>query len=92
MAQKSQILADIKKEAEENILKEKVLSLIKLPNSAEEPNDSSTNPGKVVRRLPPQQCVILKPVTRKDASSSETESGKELQVMNPAKRRPFLQS
>ena len=27
MAQKSQILADIKKEAEENILKEKILSL-----------------------------------------------------------------
>ena len=78
MAQKSQILAAIKKEAEENILKEKVLSLIKLPDSAEEPNDPTTNPGKVVRRLPPQQCVILKPVTRKDVSSSETEPSKRI--------------
>ena len=86
MAQKSQILADIKKEAEENILKEKVLSLIKLPDSAEVPNDSSTNPGKVVRRLPPQQCVILKPVTR---SSSETESGKRIAGDEPSKEEPL---
>ena len=86
MAQKSQILADIKKEAEENILKEKVLSLIKLPDSAEEANDSSTSSGKVVRRLPPQQCVILKPVTR---SSSETESGKRIAGDEPSKEEPL---
>ena len=89
MAQKSQILADIKKEAEENILKEKVLSLIKLPDSAEEPNDLLTNPGKVVRRLPPQQCVILKPVTRKGVSSSENESGKRIAGDELSKEEPL---
>ena len=89
MAQKTQILADIKKEAEENILKEKVLSLIKLPDSAEEATDSSINPGKVVRRLPPQQCVILKPVRRKDVSSSETESGKRIAGDELGKEEPL---
>lgn len=70
---KSQIIAKIKKEAEQNVLKEKVLASINLPSSATETEDEVDVSGKV-RRLPPQQCVILKPVPKSTPSDPEQNS------------------
>ena len=66
---KSHIIAKIKKEAEENVLKEKVLASLSLPPSSMESVADGENQGKV-RRLPPQQCVILKPVSTLAPSES----------------------
>ena len=66
---KSNIIAKIKKEAEENVLKEKVLATLKFPLSNVEPGTEGENSGKV-RRLPPQPCVILKPVSKSASSDS----------------------
>ena len=59
---KSHIIAKIKKEAEENLLKEKVLASLNLPPSSNESGTDGETQGKI-RRLPPQQCVILKPIS-----------------------------
>ena len=66
---KSNIIAKIKKEAEENVLKEKVLATLKFPLSAVEPGTEGEISGNV-RRLPPQPCVILKPVSNSASSES----------------------
>ena len=66
---KSNIIAEIKKEAQENVLKEKVLATLNLPMSSTGPSTDGDFPGKI-RRLPPQQCVILKPVS--DSTGSES--------------------
>ena len=66
---KSNIIAKIKKEAEENIMKEKVLATLKFPLSTVEPATEGEISGKV-RRLPPQPCVILKPVSNSASSDS----------------------
>ena len=68
---KSSIIAKIKKEAEENVLKEKVLASLNLTSSTSDPVSEGETQSKV-RRLPPQQCVILKPVS----TSASSESGK----------------
>ena len=70
---KAQIIAKIKKEAEENVLKEKVLASINLPSSSSEAEGELAVPGKV-RRLPPQQCVILKPVPKLTSSDIDQNS------------------
>ena len=66
---KSSIIAKIKKEAEENVLKEKVLASLNLQSSTTDPVSEGETPSKV-RRLPPQQCVILKPVSTPTSSES----------------------
>ena len=66
---KSNIIAKIKKEAEENVLKEKVLATLKFPLSTVEPGTEGEISGNV-RRLPPQPCVILKPVSNSASSDS----------------------
>ena len=66
---KSNIIAKIKKEAEENVLKEKVLATLKFPLSTGEPGTEGEISGNV-RRLPPQPCVILKPVSNSASSES----------------------
>ena len=65
---KALILAKLRKEAEENVLKEKVLASINDPTSVETQSEFSIQ-GKV-RRLPPQQCVILKPVLKESSFES----------------------
>jgi hypothetical protein len=70
---KSQIIAKIKKEAEENVLKEKVLASINMQSSSTEAEGELSVSGKV-RRLPPQQCVILKPVSKSILSDPDQNS------------------
>lgn len=93
---KSQIIAKLKKEAEENVLKEKVLASINLPSSPVTPKELSAH-GKV-RRLPPQQCVILKPMPHSESSESDKnfEENKETPPIiipgNPEKSMKLLQN
>ena len=70
---KAKILERLKKEAEENVLKEKVLASIKHSSSPLEMQNDLTNQGQI-RRLPPQQCVILKPVLTEPSSEKQTQA------------------
>ena len=65
MLEKERILSNLKKEAEENVLKERVLASIKQSAELSELNTSDiAKKGTAVQKLPPQPCVILRPVSK----------------------------
>ena len=67
---KAEILERLKKEAEENVLKEKVLASIKHSKSPLEVQRDLTN--LQIRKFPPQQCVLLKPVLTESSLEKQT--------------------
>lgn len=83
MLDKAEILAKLKKEAEENVLKEKVMSSMNHFAGTISETQGDVSDNSKIRRLPPQQCVILKPLLKEFPTKKLKEGSENFELTPP---------